>query len=875
MTATVQLNQSLSGRYRVDRAIGKGGMATVYLAHDLRHGRKVALKVLRPELCAALGVERFLAEIRVMAKLQHPNLLPLFDSGEVDGLPFFVMPYVEGDSLRELLSRQKQLSVDAAVTIATAVASAVDYAHRHNVVHRDLKPANILLHDGQPLVADFGIALAVTNAGGARITQTGISLGTPQYMSPEQVTADRELDGRSDIYSLGVIVYEMLLGEAPFSGPTAQAVFAKMLSGKPPRIRLAREAVPEHVEIATARALERLPADRFATARDFADALLGKAVSLPRGIVTPASVHSENGRRTWRARLQTPLGLSIAAVCVGTAAVVGWTVARLEAEPPILRLSLGLPPEVTMHSVSLAISDDGGAVVYNGGTASGALQLYVRRLGDLNPRVLAKMVALDPAISPNGRWVTYTSGTQLWKIPIDGGRSSPLGSAGMLGSTWLDDDNVVAVRDRTLWLFPTDGSGARRLTALDTAVGEREHVYPVSAGDGRHLLFHRVANESVVPFIGILNVATGRSSRLDLQGSAVGLIDDVLVYADNNGVLTGVHVDLPNQRRVGQAIPLGEQVSVAMATARVALSRTGTLVYQVPTILGQLALVDSRGATRPLLSESRAYRMPRYSPDGRRVAMTVDEDVWVYDLASRTLTRLTTVGANDRPEWTPDSKRVLYRTTREGDQNLWWQSADGGGTPSRLMSVEDGPQEGVISPDGKSLIVRTIGSRTLRDIQFVRLNGDVIDTVLHPIAVSEFEELQPRLSWDGKWVAYMSNESGINEVYVRAFPGPAGKTQVSTGGGSEPVWSRDGRTLYYRRGREMFAATIATSPMFTVLDRKKLFEGDFVSNAIHADYDVSPDGKELLMVARSGPGSQVIVVFNWARDVRQRMRLRR
>jgi serine/threonine-protein kinase len=254
--ALVQLNSALSGRYAIDREVGAGGMATVYLARDVRHERNVALKVLNPELGAVLGVERFLSEIKVTANLQHPNLLPLFDSGEAEGLLFYVMPYVEGESLRARLTREKQLPIDEAVRIATAIASALDYAHRHGVIHRDLKPENILMHEGQPLIADFGIALAVSKAGGNRITQAGLSLGTPQYMSPEQATGDRTVDGRTDIYSLGAMLYEMLAGDPPHLGSTSQAVIAKLLTEKPRSVRTARSTVPMHVDMAVEHALE-------------------------------------------------------------------------------------------------------------------------------------------------------------------------------------------------------------------------------------------------------------------------------------------------------------------------------------------------------------------------------------------------------------------------------------------------------------------------------------------------------------------------------------------------------------------------------------------------------------------------------------------
>jgi serine/threonine protein kinase len=265
------LGTALQGRYTIDREIGRGGMATVYLARDVRHSRAVALKVLNPELGAVLGVERFLAEIEVTANLQHPNLLPLFDSGEASGLLYYVMPFVQGESLRARLDREKQLPVDEAVRITTAIAGALDYAHRHKVIHRDLKPENILMQEGQPLIADFGIALAVSKAGGERITQTGLSLGTPQYMSPEQATGDRVVDGRTDIYSLGAMAYEMLVGDPPHHASTSQAIIAKVLTERPTSVRTARPSVPPHVDAAIGKSLEKLAADRFATAREFAE----------------------------------------------------------------------------------------------------------------------------------------------------------------------------------------------------------------------------------------------------------------------------------------------------------------------------------------------------------------------------------------------------------------------------------------------------------------------------------------------------------------------------------------------------------------------------------------------------------------------------
>src|SRR4051812_865903 len=341
MNPLENLQESLADRYKVEREIGVGGMATVYLAKDLRHDRDVALKLLKPELGAVLGPERFLAEIRVTAKLQHPNLLPLFDSGEAEGQLWYAMPFIEGESLRAKMERERQISVREAVRIAVLVAGALDYAHRHGVIHRDLKPENILLHEGQPLVADFGIALAVSNAGGHRITQTGLSLGTPQYMSPEQATGDRAVDARTDVYSLGAVAYEMLTGEAPHTGNTAQAIIAKVLTDRPRSIRLSRDTVPAHVERAVECALAKLPADRFPSARDFADAIVGKQVAIPAGIITPGSLVAPRVRRAgWR----TP---ALAAALVAVTALATWAMIasqRADANVGAIRFTLPLQP---------------------------------------------------------------------------------------------------------------------------------------------------------------------------------------------------------------------------------------------------------------------------------------------------------------------------------------------------------------------------------------------------------------------------------------------------------------------------------------------------------------------------------------------------
>jgi serine/threonine-protein kinase len=385
------LNAALEGRYLVKRELGEGGMATVYLADDLKHERKVALKVLKPELAAVVGADRFLAEIKTTANLQHPHILPLFDSGEADGFLFYVMPFVEGESLHDRLERDYQLPVDEAVRLAVDLAEALESAHAHGVVHRDVKPANILLSQGRPLVADFGIALALSSAGGHRMTETGLSLGTPHYVSPEQATGDQVVGPASDIYSLGCVVYEMLVGEPPYTGRTAQAVLGRVITSVPESVASQRRAVPAHVDAAVSKALEKVPADRFSSAAEFAAALEDETFRHGAMGVTSASRQS----RAFAAAGWVLLALF----------GIGFITTALQPDPaPVVRkLSLTYPPE-TGPSEWFDLTPDGSALIMaDRSRGSGAaFSLFIQRLDDVSTVPIPdSRTGFDPAVSPD------------------------------------------------------------------------------------------------------------------------------------------------------------------------------------------------------------------------------------------------------------------------------------------------------------------------------------------------------------------------------------------------------------------------------------------------------------------------------------------
>jgi serine/threonine-protein kinase len=555
-----RLRAALADRYALERELGSGGMATVYLAHDLKHDREVAVKVLRPELAAVIGAERFLNEIRVTANLQHPHILPLFDSGEADGFLYYVMPYIKGESLRETLSREKQLPVEAAIQITRAVASALDYAHRHDVIHRDIKPANILLHDGQALVADFGIALAVTAAGGDRITETGLSLGTPEYMSPEQATGDRELDARSDVYSLGAVLYEMLAGDPPHTGPTVQAIIAKLVTERPRPVRELRDTVPIHVEAALDSALAQLPADRFATASDFADVLTGKvpapAAADSLGVAVTVPPRPTVGFRGWRVALPW----AVAIVAVGVAV---WSLLRPVGGPqPVARYEIRLPDSAPLAFVgsaplavprpSLAVSPDGSHVVYVA-EREGNTQLFVRPIDRYEVEAIPGTEgAYHPFFAPDGQWIGFFASGELRKASLVGGQVVSLAPVrNPLGATWVSDDRIVLSVQEGVRLEAVSAAGGG-VEAVEIATSDRHDVaWPEALPGGQAVLV-----SSWDGIMSTVSLATGEQTVLSVRGKNPRfLASGHLVYLGAGG-LQAIAFDLDRLAVVGEPVPV-------------------------------------------------------------------------------------------------------------------------------------------------------------------------------------------------------------------------------------------------------------------------------------------------------------------------------
>ncbi len=864
-----RITAALADRYVIERKLGAGGMATVYLAEDIKHHRKVAVKVLRPELTAVLGAERFLNEITVTANLQHPHILALHDSGEADSFLYYVMPYVEGESLRDKLNREKQLSIEETIQITKTVASALDYAHRRQVIHRDVKPENILLQDGQALVADFGIALAVRAAGGMRLTETGLSLGTPHYMSPEQATADRELDGRSDLYSLACVTYEMLAGQPPFVAPNAQAVVAKILAEDPDSVTAHRRSVPLHMDAALQKALAKLPADRFGDAMKFVDALTGPFAAST--LTTSAAVSSI---RPVRRQVWTWPVLALATIV----ALWGWFRPRPTREASVpARFAVRLPPNAQLGNAGgnrVVISPDGRTIGYIGEGPEGRI-LYLRSMGELDSRPLPGTEnASDPFFSPDSRWVGFDRLDQMWKISLDGGAPVPIASDGLRGASWGEDNTIIYSPSRRagLSLISADGGSPVVLTSADTAARETDHIYPTFLPDGRAALFTTVFGTAGEARVSVVDLQTRVVRHLAEGRSPVYTESGHILYASRDGVLRAAPFDLDRLELTGPGVPVEEGLSTDRVMAEYALARNGTLVYASidAEASRSLVLVDRQGGERVIATPVSPSFGPRFSRDGRLIAVHLLDGgggtIWTYASQGTEFSKLTLGGQNFYPSWTPDGRYVSYtkRDTEEGT-NIYRRRADGAAVEEQVFHSERQQWETSWAPNGRQVVVRENSSETGRDLWLWTLDADGGP---EPLVRTPANERSPAVSPNGRFLAYVSDETGHSQVYVQPFPHGDGRWQVSPEGGTEPVWAPDGRELYYRQGDAILAVSIRTDPVFSPGIPEVILRGPYATNSTHTNFDVHPDGKRFVMIKVREGAAQLVVIVNWLEMLR-------
>ena len=842
-----RLNAALEGRYHIESGLGEGGMATVYLADDLKHERKVALKVLKPELAAVVGAERFLAEIKTTADLQHPHILPLFDSGEAGGFVFYVMPYVEGESLRQRLDREHQLPVDDAVRIASDVAEALEYAHGQGVIHRDIKPANILIHAGRPVIADFGIALAVSAGGGHRLTETGLSVGTPHYMSPEQATGDQHVGTATDTYALGCVLYEMLVGEPPYTGSTAQAILGKIIAGELASATKERASVPENVDAAIKKALEKLPADRFTGAQDFAGALSDAGFrhgDLAKG--------GSAGAGPW-----SRLTIAFAALSVLAPAVAAWSFLGPEPpEPPEPVARFASPFEEGQRPTGyMQFTPDGSALVYTGVGASG-LQLWIRRWADLSATpIRGTEGVVNFALSPDGREVAFSQRPgPLRVVPLDGGPGRTLVEQVRGVHDWSAEAMVYfqGLEDTRLRRVPASGGDDAVEILSELQERETRHSSFQALPEGRMGVFQvYYAQNAEDAEVWAIDLVTRERRFLTVGQNPKYASTGHLLFGTPDGTLMAAPIDPRTAALTGRAAPVAEGLSrgANFGTMSYAVSETGALAYtsgnaQRSPANTELVWVTRTGDVTPVDPGGWVFRRGanygwRLSPDGTRIALTSEVDgngdVWIKELPDGPVERLTFDTMEELyPAWTPDGEYVTYsRNNGAEDPDLWRSRADRSGVPERLADDEQ--------------ILGQPGSET-----------------------------DPALSPNGRWLAYSSDATGRPEVFVRPFlNADAPGLRVSTDGGVGPLWAHSGRELFFiDTDRQMIAVEVETDPTFQVVEMRTLFTlqpGYFID--VGEDfYDISADDQRFLMGRSfflSEEGNRVILFLGFSEELKR------
>jgi serine/threonine-protein kinase len=906
------------GPYEIVSPIGAGGMGEVYRAKDTKLGRDVALKILPASFTGdPERVARFSREAQVLASLNHPHIAQIYGLEQINGSQFLVLELVDGESLDTRIARGP-IQVDEALGIAKQIAEALEAAHEKGIIHRDLKPANIALTaDGSVKVLDFGLAKAVETTSGSvgamnsptitspMMTNVGVILGTAAYMSPEQARG-KAADKRADIWAFGCVLYEMLTGRRAFSSDEVSDTLAFIITKDIDWAQLP-EPTPSGVRRLLRRCLEKDPKRRL---RDIADARL-ELDDTPE----PTASIGDDSRATLHS---VPLHRRRVAALVGAIIVLSlitsiWTFMRRTPEHrAVQRFSIAVPasaPYVGELGGELALSPDGSVLVYVA-VEGGKRQLYQRRLDQLDAQpIRGADDAYNPFFSPDGEWVGFFTASgpagRLKKVALRGGPPLTLAETIVPEGTWTSDNAIIFTRSVdfgwTLFKMPAAGGTPTKLLTPDRSKQEFRYGFPEMLPGGKALLFSVAVGDTGFDnaHTAVLSLETGASQTVVEQGYHARYASGYLIYMLGDAMMA-VPFDITRLRTTGPPVSIvpGVRGRIATAEAGFAASSTGVLVYApgttTPALGRRLVWVDRKGREEPIGAPPRAYVSPRLSPDGSRVAVDIrDEqnDIWIWNLARQNLTRLTfNPGFDGSPVWALDGKRLFFASAAtDGTGHVFTQSADGTGRAEQLTQgvVRQAPMG--VSPDGKYLLMGELNPKT-SDIATLSLADRHVTSLLH----TPFSESNPDVSPDGRWMAYDSNESGTTQVYVRPFPNvDAGRWQVSTDGGTRPVWSRSGRELFYvtgaegsgvlampradQRQRQMMVVPIQTGTTFSPGNPQVLFAGPyFAPNGYPGrTYDVSADGQRFLMIkletaeTAGSTGPPFVVVLNWTEELKR------
>jgi Tol biopolymer transport system component len=896
------------GSYLITSAIGAGGMGEVYQAHDTKLGRDVAIKVL-PEAFAhdSERLSRFQREAKMLASLNHPNIATIHGLEQSNVTHYLVMELVSGETLAERIKREGAVPIEEALAICKQIAEALESAHEKGIIHRDLKPANVkVTPEGKVKVLDFGLAKAFTNdvadsnpsqspTLSAVATMQGVLLGTAAYMSPEQARG-KLVDRRTDIWAFGCVLYEMLTGKQAFGGDDITDILAAVVKTEPDW-----QALPAATPIQVRELLRRcLQKDKTQRLRDAGDARL----EIQEVLAAPATAVEETvvpTTRGWRERMAWAAAATMTLIAIALA--IGF-VLRAPKPPqpmPAFRLSADIGADASLLTgigSSVILSPDGTRLAVVAIGADQKRRIYARLLDQLQATALSGTENADnPFFSPDGQWIGFFADGKLKKISIRGGAAVTLCDAPFnLGGSWGDDGTIVFAKDAGSALSKVSSAGGtpQPLTALESGEGTQRwpQVLPGSKAvlftSNTHLIEHEDAD------IVVYSMASGRRKTVQRGGYHASYLPSGHVVYMHEGTLFAMPFDLKRLEVTGQPAPVLEDVVTASASAgaQFSFSETGSLAY----IAGRSAIqgvsiywMDHEGKFKPLRETPAGYYNPAFSPDGRRLALEINDGrrsaIWVYDWERDTLTRLTFGGeANRYPVWTPDGQRIVYSSQEKGGNfNLWWIRADGAVDAQRLAESKRQQIAGSWRPDGKVLAVTQPNPGTSFDIMTLPIEGDEKSGWKlgepMPFVNSTFNEAAPAFSPDGRWLAYESNESGSFEVYVRPFPGPGGKWQISIGTGLYPVWSRNGKELFYRTqdSKIMMVSYTASGDSFRA-DKPQLWSpGQFTDvGPGNTNFDLHPDGKRFAVLKAPGAEqatavNKVSFIFNFFDELRRKV----
>ena len=865
--------------YKVIEKIGQGGMGEVYRAEDTNLSRDVAIKVLPEQFTKdPQRLARFEREAKLLASLNHPNIAAIYGLEEADGVRFLALELVPGETLQERVAKGP-LPVEEALEICRQITEGVEAAHEKGVIHRDLKPANVkVTPEGKVKILDFGLAKAfeaeppVTDISQSptlteEMTRAGVILGTAAYMSPEQAKG-KSVDKRADIFAFGAVLYELLTARRAFEGETITETIAKVLESEPNWDLLPR-TVPSTIRFLLRRCLKKDPGKRLQHI-DGARILIEEVLS---GATTESPIGVTIQPPLWKRAI--PWSITTATVIL--AASIGFWSAPQPESVPLTKFSITPPPAAPLGSGGnneLAVSRDGRHIVF----ASESDELYLRSLDDQSAVLITTGTdgGVSPFLSPDGEWVAFAAAGKLKKVPLRGGSPMTLCDAigpGVYGS-WGPGNTIVFSdqgSDRGLYRVSAAGGNREILATPDPDKGELGYGVPEILPDGKAVLFSVRLKDSSRQ-IAVLSLETGEQKTVLEDGRKPHYTPTGHLVYEQDGTLMAVPFDSEKHEVMGQPAPILESVR----GADYALSSEGTLVY-VPDFVGQaqrsLVWVDRKGESEPFTDHLRQFANPRFSPDGARLSVTIREqeagqNVWTYEMASGILTPFTLQAGQFRsPIWTLDGKHLTFSLDLD-PRGIFWEFADGSGGREQLTQMQD-----IQIPNSWSRHGVLAYSEGLPDKGDIRTFSVEDERQPQEFVVTEFNERHPMFSPDGQWIAFTSNRSGQDEIYVKAYPGPGGIVQISSEGGSQPLWARDGKELFYRNGDKMTVISVQTEPTFKMLAAPRiLFQGSYYFGSFDwaSNYDVTPDGQRFVMVKQpETSATQINVVLNWFEELKR------